>query len=99
MHPSVHHTSTLTFDLQDDPDVIDGDEEEAEPLVHRDGLSGEMLLSNRYLGVMTSATLPASKLVTRVSGEWLQRGCGEGKGLGEGEWGGVGGSCPRSAPS
>ena len=57
----------LTFDLQDDPDVIDGDEGEADPLVHRDGLSGEMLLSNRYLGIMTSATLPASKLVRRVS--------------------------------
>lgn len=63
----VHHMNTLTFDLQDDPDVIDGDEGEVDPLVHSGGLSGEMLLSNRYLGVMTSATLPASKLVQRVS--------------------------------
>ena len=35
--------------------------------MHGDGLSGEMLLSNRYLGVMTAAALPTSKAVKRVS--------------------------------
>ena len=63
----VFTMSTVTFDLQDDPDVIDGDEGEVDPLVYSGGLYGEMLLSNRYLGVMTSATLPASELVQRVS--------------------------------